>query len=88
MGVLSWPPMRVGADAAVSISKQKAFMYISMISVFSGELLGRLTSAMKEQQRRAVVHDSQSTVGILWADMVRRADMLVRNVESIQGSLI
>ncbi|KAL4954368.1 hypothetical protein BDW69DRAFT_183588 [Aspergillus filifer] len=86
LGVMSSPPLRVSADGGASISKPKAFMYMSLVTVFSADLLDRLSSVVKERQQR-VGQDSETTINTLGTDMVRRADVLTQTVESAQNDM-
>ncbi|KAL4800826.1 hypothetical protein BDV19DRAFT_352212 [Aspergillus venezuelensis] len=86
LGVMSSPPLRVSANSGASISKHKALMYMSLVTVFSAEMLGRLSLVVKERQRR-VAQNVETTIGTLWTDMVRKADLLTQSVKSTQDML-
>ncbi|KAL4966131.1 Zn(II)2Cys6 transcription factor domain-containing protein [Aspergillus stella-maris] len=84
LGVMSSSPLRVSAGDGTPISKQKAFMYMSLVTAFSADLLGRLSSVVKERQQRAV---QNSEISMLWTDMVRKADLLTQIVKNTQDML-
>ncbi|KAL4928798.1 Zn(II)2Cys6 transcription factor domain-containing protein [Aspergillus undulatus] len=92
LGTLSSHSLRIAADTPITMSEGKAYMYMSMIAVYSGELLGKLGDAVRTQQRRGpgAVADTGAVgtfVNIIWARMVDQADSLLVDIEDTERLL-
>jgi hypothetical protein len=81
LGSLSSPSLYVDFENPLSIGK--AFMYMWMVAVFSGQLWGQLADVMRERHVAA----GRSLVYTLWKEMGERVDGLLETIDTTKGLL-
>jgi hypothetical protein len=81
LGSLSSPSLYVDFENPLSIGK--AFMYMWMVAVFSGQLWGQLADVMRERH----VGTGRSLVYTLWKELGDMVEGLLETIETTKGLL-